>query len=64
MFHQCDLAPEECEAIGALKLHDFDHSVYAPNNISVKCEIGERADGLPDWTWYAEDKKFHRPIPK
>ena len=59
-----DCAEEECDAIGAEKLHDFNHSVYASNSIIVTCEPGERSDGLPDWTWYAEGYKFHRPIPK
>ena len=58
------MLPEECEAIGAVKLHEFEHSVFAPNSISVTCEAGEREDGLPDWTWYAEGYKFHRPIPR
>ena len=59
-----DCTDEECDAIGAQKLHDFNHSVYAPNSTVVTCEPGERSDGLPDWTWYAEGYKFHRPIPK
>ena len=64
LFHQCNLEPEECEAIGAVKLHEFNHSVYAPNTIFATCETGERPDGLPDWTWFAEGYKFHRPMPK
>ena len=64
LYHKCDYAPEECEAIGAVKLHEFNRSVYATNTIHVTCEAGERPDGLPDWTWYAEDYQFHRPIPK
>ena len=59
-----DCTEEECDAIGAQKLHDFNHSVYAPNSTVVTCEPGERSDGLPDWTWYAEGYKFHGPIPK
>ena len=64
-----DCTEEECDAIGANKLNDFNQSVHAPNSIIVTCEAEERADGLPDWTWYAEDTKykrhtFHRPIPK
>ncbi len=64
-----DCTEEECDAIGAKKLNDFNQSVYAPNSIIVTCEQEMRSDGLPDWTWYAEDTKykrhtFHRPIPK
>ena len=64
LFHKCDFTPEECEAIGAVKLHEFNSSVHAPNTIFVTCEAGSRPDGLPDWTWYAEGYQFHRPIPK
>ena len=64
IFHQCDLGPEECEAMGATVLHQFNHSVYTTNSITVKCEEGERSDGLPDWTWYAEGFKFHKTIPR
>ena len=64
IYNECDLRPEECDAIGAVKVKDFDHSVDAPNSITVTCEPGEREDGLPDWTWYAEGYKFHRPIPR
>ena len=71
-----DCTEEECDAIGAQKLHDFNHSVYGPNSIVVTCEpegemsdglpgqMALRLDGLPDWTWYAEGYKFHGPIPK
>ena len=44
-------------------IHQFDHSVNAPSSIFVSCEAGQREDGLPDWTWYAEGFTFHRPIP-
>ena len=59
-----DCTEEECDALEAKKLHDFNHSVYAPNSIIVTCKPNETSDGLPDWTWYAEGHKFHRPIPK
>ena len=64
LYHKCGLGEAECDALGAVKLHDFNHSVYAPNSINVTCEEGQRSDGLPDWTWYAEGYTFHRPIPK
>jgi len=59
-----DCTEEECDALEAEKLHDFNHSVYAPNSIVVTCKPNETSDGLPDWTWHAEGYKFHRPIPK
>ena len=57
-----DCTEEECDAIGAQKLHDFNHSVYAPNSIVVTCETEKWSDGLPDWTWYAEGIKFNRTV--
>ena len=63
LYHNCQFEPEVCEALGAIKLHEFDRSVNATREIHVKCQAGERQDGLPDWTWYAENYKFHRPMP-
>ena len=67
-YHDCEDSPEDCEAQGATLKHQFDHSVNAPKSIIVTCKSEERVDGLPDWTWYAEDLigdtvTFHRPIP-
>ena len=42
-------------ASGREKIHDFDHSVNAPNSINVTCEESRRWDGLPDWTWHVEE---------
>ena len=63
-YQGCDLEPEECEALGAPLIHEFDQSVDAPSTLMVMCEEGQRADGLPDWTWRAEGFTFHRPIPR
>ena len=49
-------------ASGRVKIHDFDHSVNAPNSINVTCEESRRWDGLPDWTWYAEGFSFFGPL--
>ena len=65
LYDNCDLGEETCEAIGAQKLHEFNHSVYASDSIIATCGEGESVDGLADWIWYAEGHKFHEsPIPR
>ena len=64
IYENCDFGEAECNALGAIKLHDFNHTVYAPQSIIVSCEPGQRSDGLPDWTWYAEGFKFQGSIPR
>ena len=64
IYQECNLGEAECDALGATKLHEFNHSIYAPKSIIVSCEMDQRFDGLPDWTWYAEGYKFHASVPR
>ena len=38
LYDNCPLSPEECEIYRAVKVHEFNHSVYAPKSIIVTCE--------------------------
>ena len=63
LYQDCNLSPSECEADGAQVQFSFDHSVNAPNQITVKCTEGKRSDGLPDWVWNAEGFEFSKFVP-
>jgi hypothetical protein len=63
LYQDCSLTATECEALQAPVIHTFDHSVDAPDQLSVICTKGKRADGLPDWVWSAEGYEFSKFIP-
>ncbi len=63
IYLNCDLEPEDCDALGAFVIHTFNKFVDAPNTLTVRCEEEKRADGLPDWVWTAEGYEFSKYMP-
>ena len=55
-YENCELTEEECEAILATKVHEFNRFVDAINSIEVTCSETPDANELPDWTWKVAGK--------